>query len=56
MRFPFGYAEREVIRHPEALKESTAARQRGFDKHHNADGCLPRGIIPWPEQKGAEDA
>lgn len=53
--FPFGQTERTRFT-PEELDRDHAdvvpefrPRQREFEDHHDAEGCLPMGQVPWPK-------
>jgi len=54
VKFPFGQQDRTRST-PEELEEENKGkpererpRQRAFEDHHNAEGCLPEGLIQWP--------
>ena len=53
--FPFGHVRRATATPEQAGKDSQGDDVRGrpwqrtFEDHHNAEGCLPRGQIEWPD-------
>lgn len=51
--FPFGRPSRATATPEQVEAAEATARgrgwQRAFEDHHNADGCLPRGQIDWPD-------
>ena len=53
--FPFGHERRATATSEQAAKDHGGNEvqgrpwQRTFEDHHNAQGCLPRGQIEWPD-------
>ena len=53
--FPFGHQRRATATPEQAEKDSQGNDvlggpwQRTFEDHHNAESCLPRGQIEWPD-------